>query len=243
MIIYYRSNFIPSEYLSEKLPAELLPDTLVTTNTNQTITGLKTLDYNSSSSANLILNSEATYGFAPRIKIANTTVPDTEGLLISNSSQNRQVRLDVNTNKVRLLGQNIDMDLGKTPYEYGMNVGWSGINNIYSVGDIELWAKDANNLPGKIKILSSDNGSTYSAEFGTLGITGSYIKAKSAQLTFTPAGVLRAESGASSPDLGTRSLKWKDLYLSGNLSDGTNTVTIADIAALITYAKGQSWIQ
>lgn len=30
-------------------------------------------------------------------------------------------------------------------------------------------------------------------------------------------------------DLGTSSLKWKNLYLSGNLSDGTNSVTVADI--------------
>ena len=44
-------------------------------------------------------------------------------------------------------------------------------------------------------------------------------------------------------DLGTSSYKWKDLYLAGNLSDGTNTATIADLAALITYAKGQGWIQ
>ena len=43
-------------------------------------------------------------------------------------------------------------------------------------------------------------------------------------------------------DLGTSSYKWKDLYLAGNLSDGTNTATVADIAALITYAKTQGWI-
>jgi hypothetical protein len=44
-------------------------------------------------------------------------------------------------------------------------------------------------------------------------------------------------------DLGTKNFKFRDLYLSGNLSDGTNSVTIADLAALITYAKGQGWIQ
>lgn len=43
-------------------------------------------------------------------------------------------------------------------------------------------------------------------------------------------------------DLGSSSYKWRDLYLSRNLSDGTNTVSIADLAALITYAKGQGWI-
>ena len=43
-------------------------------------------------------------------------------------------------------------------------------------------------------------------------------------------------------NLGTSSYKWNDLYLGGNLSDGTNTVTIADLAALIAYAKAQGWI-
>ena len=43
-------------------------------------------------------------------------------------------------------------------------------------------------------------------------------------------------------NLGTSGYKWKGLYLSGNLSDGTNSVSVADLAALITYAKGQGWI-
>lgn len=43
-------------------------------------------------------------------------------------------------------------------------------------------------------------------------------------------------------NLGSSSAKWKDLYLAGNLTDGTNSVTIADLAALITYAKAQGWI-
>ena len=34
--------------------------------------------------------------------------------------------------------------------------------------------------------------------------------------------------------LGTSSVKWKDLYLSGNLSDGTNSVTIAEIQSKIS---------
>ena len=44
-------------------------------------------------------------------------------------------------------------------------------------------------------------------------------------------------------DLGTNTFRYKDIYVAGNLSDGTNTVTIADLAALITYAKAQGWIQ
>lgn len=43
-------------------------------------------------------------------------------------------------------------------------------------------------------------------------------------------------------DIGTSSLRFKDLYLSGVLSDGTNSVNIADLKALIDYARGQGWI-
>lgn len=46
----------------------------------------------------------------------------------------------------------------------------------------------------------------------------------------------------NSKDLGTNIFKWRNLYLSGNISDGTNEVSVADLAALITYAKAQGWI-
>lgn len=42
--------------------------------------------------------------------------------------------------------------------------------------------------------------------------------------------------------LGTQVKKFKNLYLSGEISDGTNAAIVADIAALITYAKAQGWI-
>ncbi len=42
--------------------------------------------------------------------------------------------------------------------------------------------------------------------------------------------------------LGTQVKKFKNLYLSGELSNGTDSATVADIAALITYAKAQGWI-
>lgn len=43
-------------------------------------------------------------------------------------------------------------------------------------------------------------------------------------------------------NLGKNGNRFKDIYLSGNLSDSTNSVTIADLAALIAYAKAQGWI-
>lgn len=47
---------------------------------------------------------------------------------------------------------------------------------------------------------------------------------------------------ANGKDLGSSTQLWKDLYLSGNLSDGTNSVTVADLKALIDYARAQGWI-
>lgn len=43
-------------------------------------------------------------------------------------------------------------------------------------------------------------------------------------------------------DIGLSSQRYKDVYLSGNISDGANSASVADIAALITYAKAQGWI-
>ena len=43
-------------------------------------------------------------------------------------------------------------------------------------------------------------------------------------------------------ETGQYQTRWRNLYISGNISDGTNSVSIADLAALITYAKGQGWI-
>lgn len=53
---------------------------------------------------------------------------------------------------------------------------------------------------------------------------------------------IRPQSYYSPMDLGSSSTKWQNLYLSGNITDGTNSVSVADLAALITYAKGQGWI-
>ena len=55
------------------------------------------------------------------------------------------------------------------------------------------------------------------------------------------AGTLRPR-GNGIYDLGFNNMRWKDIYLSGNLSNGTDTATVEDIAALITYAKAQGWI-
>lgn len=50
------------------------------------------------------------------------------------------------------------------------------------------------------------------------------------------------KSGKSEADLGTNSFKWKNLYLSGNISNGAKSASVADIVNLIEYAKSQGWI-
>lgn len=49
-------------------------------------------------------------------------------------------------------------------------------------------------------------------------------------------------SGDNILDIGQSNVRFKDLYLAGNLNDGTNSVNIADLKALIDYAKAQGWI-
>lgn len=49
-------------------------------------------------------------------------------------------------------------------------------------------------------------------------------------------------SSDNTKDIGTSTVRTRNLYLAGNLSDGTNDVTVADLAALIAYAKTQGWI-
>lgn len=43
-------------------------------------------------------------------------------------------------------------------------------------------------------------------------------------------------------DLGVSGAAWRNLYLAGVLTDGTNSVNVADLKALIDYAKAQGWI-
>ena len=73
-------------------------------------------------------------------------------------------------------------------------------------------------------------------------LTNDYIVIKGQDLG--GAGIcLYPSSQGVKKDLGRTANKWRDLYLSGSLKDGTNSVTVADLAALVAYAKSQGWIQ
>ena len=67
--------------------------------------------------------------------------------------------------------------------------------------------------------------------------TNTYNGSKNASVTLTTqsgsSGKPRFEPGptSNSVDLGSSSFKWKDLYLAGNLTDGTNSISVASIVA------------
>ena len=46
----------------------------------------------------------------------------------------------------------------------------------------------------------------------------------------------------NSRDLGTKELSWRNLYLTQNLSDGTNSITVAEIAAKQDAVKVKRYI-
>lgn len=99
------------------------------------------------------------------------------------------------------------------------------ITNSYDLGSSSMTWKDGY-FSGNV--FASEFRGNY---FGNSG-TNAYMK-----------GALFAPDTNGNKDLGRSTLRWKDFYLSGVISDGTNSATVADIAALITYAKAQGWIQ
>lgn len=85
------------------------------------------------------------------------------------------------------------------------------------------------------KIEMDTNSNTY------VGTTSNslYLSSNNGDIRFNSR--LRPTSNGS-VDFGDANYKVKDIYLSGNLTDGTNSVSIADLKALIDYAKAQGWI-
>lgn len=67
------------------------------------------------------------------------------------------------------------------------------------------------------------------------------------QVRFYNSGVFFAQdicapANNTTKNLGRSGYEWNDLYLKGVLTDGTNSVSVADLANLIAYAKAQGWI-
>ena len=113
-------------------------------------------------------------------------------------------------------------------------------DNYYSIGNTSNQFKDLY-LAGKA-YLGGTNNYIYKDAYGrtTIGANGSdKVVLSGSQLTMD--GKI-APSANNSFDLGTSTNAWKNFYIAGDISDGNNSVNVADLAALITYAKGQGWI-
>lgn len=96
--------------------------------------------------------------------------------------------------------------------------------NLYLSGDIDL----SNNAT-----ITRDSSNRINLNFGgnaiiKVGSTSSYVKAN-----WVP-------EDNNTHDLGSSSYAWKDVYIAGNISDGLNTVSVANIATKTTstYASG-----
>ena len=44
-------------------------------------------------------------------------------------------------------------------------------------------------------------------------------------------------TGQANKDLGNTTYKWGNLYMTGNISDGTNTISMSDLAAVVAFVK------
>ena len=95
-------------------------------------------------------------------------------------------------------------------------------------------------LSGNVKIGSDCSIKTNSANNLALNKGGIDKVIVGTNVTFTAANLLTSTNGLN--DIGSSTNAWRDLFVSRNLSDGTNSVNIADLKALIDYAKAQGWI-
>ena len=105
-------------------------------------------------------------------------------------------------------------------------------NNTYELGSSSL--KWKNIYIGSTIYLGTNSKIDISGNNITIDAYGSggYVYSKS---TILP-------SYDNQRDLGSSTYRWKDLFLSGSISDGTNSATATEIAALVAYAKAQGWI-
>lgn len=112
------------------------------------------------------------------------------------------------------IGSGLDIDLGGSSRRF---------KDIYLKGKVDLGNNATITRDSSDRINFNVGGDTIIKVGST-----SYIKA-----SWVP-------EGTSTYDLGSASNYWKNLYLTGNISDGANTVSVANIASKVTssYASG-----
>lgn len=78
---------------------------------------------------------------------------------------------------------------------------------------------------------------------GSTGFTGSLGIVPEQETTNGGLTLLPVTTGTVK-DIGRQSIPWRNIWLSGNLCDPDGySVSVTDLALLVTYAKQQGWIQ
>lgn len=137
-----------------------------------------------------------------------------------------------------------DKNLGSNSRKWqDLHISGAIYNNTFKVnnGSTDTFLVDGVNgqIKAKYTILPYDNNTinlgSASSRFGSLFL-GTYLNVSG----FVDSNLRPRYNNTY--DLGTTTNGWNNLYIKGVISDGTNSVSVADLAALITYAKGQGWI-
>lgn len=152
--------------------------------------------------------------FDNNLKVINSSIQNSHPFELANEGQRTVLKVN-NTELLRFVGQ----------YGTAVSVALNPLNN--NTTDLgkqgNLW-KDLY-LAGKIAL---DNYVINKDNFGQLQIGN----ANTTSIQFDGSTV-RAQNivpmGNNQKDLGSSSLKWKDLYLAGNITDGTNSVSVAQL--------------
>lgn len=150
--------------------------------------------------------------FASNVVLANASSVESPEIRLQNN---------VNTTRIRANGYSTDI-----------NTHWLPRNgNTYTLGNAqlkwkELYLSGAASV-GSLSLVGNTTWGLIPNQYGGLNVT----KAGTSMYSFSDLAFFPQSNG--SRNLGASNLKWNNLFISGSLNDGTNSVTVANIANLI----------
>lgn len=147
--------------------------------------------------------------FSSNVVLANTS-----------SGESPEIRLqnNVSTTRIRANGYSTDISTHWLPRN----------GNTYTLGNSqtkwkELYLSGAASI-GSLSLVGNSTWGLIPNQYGGLNVT----KAGTSMYSFSDLAFFPQSNG--SRNLGASNLKWNNLFISGNLNDGTNSVTVANIA-------------
>ena len=181
----------------------------VTTNTEQTITAVKNL------SANVIPSTDGSSTLGATNKRFATlhvqTIRNDYGSLAIYSNGNMNISFS-GTEKSLTSTRNQTDSLGSSTQNW---------KNLYLSGNIDF---------GNNAIIKKDTSNRVVVQFG-----GNDKVKVGDTVTYFDTDVTPVSSNTN--DLGSNTYCWKDVYIAGNISDGTNSVTVANISTKVTSTQ------